>query len=118
MSADNGVYILKTKDQYRVILAQAIKNIFDGRNKLKPVEVVYLWNSVRHTRDEVKAMDIDKTINSRTYTEYGIKTFTYNKTWKHIVEDAKNSAKWQLENISSLDNFQISKLNYVLGITI
>lgn len=117
MSADNGVYILKTKDQYRVTMAQAIENIFDGSGRLKPIEVVYLWGSVRYTRDESKAMDIAKIINSRSYTEYGIKTFTYNKTWKHIVEDAKNSAKFQLENVSSLDSFQVNKLNYVLGIT-
>ena len=43
MSADNGVYILKTKDQYRVTSAQAIESIFDANGKLKPIEVVWLW---------------------------------------------------------------------------
>jgi len=30
MSADNGIYILQTKDGYRVVHAQAIENIYDG----------------------------------------------------------------------------------------
>ena len=38
MSADNGIYILQTKDGYRVVHAQAIENIYrDGRFHLQSV---------------------------------------------------------------------------------
>lgn len=31
MSADNGIYILQTRDGYRVVHAHAIENIYDGK---------------------------------------------------------------------------------------
>ena len=117
MSADNGVYILKTKDQYRVTSAQAIENIFDVNGKLKPIEVVWLWGKVRYTKDENKAQDIAKMINSRCHTEYGIKTFVFNKTWKHIVYDAKYIAECNLKYFDDLDTFEKEKAEYVLSIT-
>jgi len=55
MSADNGVYILKTKDQYRVAHLQAIENLswsaIDGRwdfsekekERYVPTRVMEMW---------------------------------------------------------------------------
>ena len=63
MSADNGIYILKTKDQYRVTHTQAIENVYweyDSRyayyinertNKLVPTRVVEYWGGCRYTRN-------------------------------------------------------------------
>lgn len=118
MSADNGVYILKIKDQYRVTSAQAIENIFDVNGKLKPIEVVWLWGKVRYTKDENRAQDIAKMINSRCHTEYGIKTFVFNKTWKHIVYDAQSIAESQLKHLDDLDSLKKEKAEYALRITI
>ena len=95
MSADNGTYILKTKDgQYRVAHAQAIENIYEGYSgkRYDSLEVVLTWMDCRYTRDFDKAMIVANAMENRNRTEYGIKIFEYNKTWKHIVEDAKKMA--------------------------
>lgn len=112
MSADNGVYILKTKDQYRVAHLQAIDNvswsIIDGdwqnekrtRGKCVPTRVVEMWGKCKYTRDENVALKLaHRWASSLPICEYGVKIITYNKTWKHIVEDAKEYAKRELEYI-------------------
>ena len=106
MSADNGIYILKTKDQYRVAHLQAIDNvswsIIDGnwhnnketREKCVPTRVVEMWGKCKYTRDENVALKIaHRWANSLSICEYGVNIITYNKTWKHIVEDAKKICK-------------------------
>lgn len=115
MSADNGVYILKTKDQFRVIHAQAIENIYTNDKRLNPIRVILLWGNTRYTKDEEKANNIAKMLNSRLYTEYGINTITFNKTWKHIVCDAKNLASKLLENTNASQRIDKADLEYVLN---
>ena len=129
MSADNGIYILKTKDQYRVIHAQAIENVYweyDSRcacytnertNKLVPTRVVEYWGCCRYTRSPETAYKIAETMLKKIgFVEYGIRTFTYNKTWKHIVEDAKKKAKIEIEYIKKNggSDWEISRLQNIL----
>jgi hypothetical protein len=103
MSADNGIYILKTIDgQYRVAHAQAIENIYANysENWYDPIEVVLMWGDSKYTRDKIKAYEIAEIMERKwNGTEYGIKTFEYKKPWKYIVEDAKRNAKCVLEII-------------------
>ena len=112
MSADNGIYILKTKDQYRVAHLQAIDNvswsIIDGdwqnkketRGKCVPTRVIEMWGKCKYTRDENVAYRIaHKWASSLPICEYGVNVITYNKTWKHIVEDAKEYAKKEIDYI-------------------
>ena len=66
MSADNGIYILKTKDQYRVAHLCAIDNVtwsvidgdwctdMDKRGKLVPTRVVEMWGNCKYTRNKNK----------------------------------------------------------------
>ena len=129
MSADNGIYILKTKDQYRVTHAQAIENIYwehDSRyacyinertNKLVPTRVIEYWGGCRYTRNPETAYKIAETMLKRIgFVEYGIRTFTYNKTWKHIVKDAKKKAEIEIEYLkkNSGSNWEISRLQKIL----
>lgn len=103
MSTDNGTYILKTKDgQYRVTHAQAIENIYEGYNcrRYDSLQVVLTWMDCRYTRDYEKAMVVANAMEHRNRTEYGIRIFEYNKTWKHIVEDAKKMAEVNLKAIT------------------
>ena len=99
MSADNGIYILKTKDQYRVAHLCAIDNVtwsvingdwntdMNKRGKLVPTRVVEMWGNCKYTRNENKAFKIaHKWASSLPICEYGVNVITYNKTWKHIVE--------------------------------
>ena len=50
------------------------------------------------------------------FVEYGIRTFTYNKTWKHIVEDAKKKAEIEIEYLKKKDDsdWEISRLQKIL----
>ncbi len=112
MSADNGIYILKTKDQYRVAHLQAIDNvswsIIDGnwqneketRGKCVPTRVIEMWGKCKYTRDENVAFKIaHKWASSLPICEYGVNVITYNKTWKHIVGDAKKYAQKEIDYI-------------------
>lgn len=110
MSADNGIYILKTKDQYRVthtqgidyIYGSVIKNKFsvNSRTKYNPVRVVEVWADCKYTRDESLALKIAHGWALRLpVCEYGVNLINYNKTWKHILEDAKECVKEEIEYI-------------------
>ena len=112
MSADNGIYILKTKDQYRVAHLQAIDNvswsIIDGnwqneketRGKCVPTRVIEMWGKCKYTRDENVSFKIaHKWASSLPICEYGVNVITYNKTWKHIVGDAKKYAQKEIDYI-------------------
>lgn len=133
MSADNGIYILKTKDQYRVIHAQAIENVYwehDNRiayylnsrnNMLVPSRVVEFWGNTRYTKSEEIALKVANAMLNNIekncgICEYGIRTFTYNKTWKHILEDAKEKAKIELAFLKANGgrDFSIQKLENIL----
>lgn len=110
MSADNGIYILKTKDQFRVAHLQTIDNVswsyIDGdwqnidskRGKLVPTRVIEMWGDCRFTRNESIAKRIAlEWASSLPICEYGVSTVDYPKTWKHILIDAKKYAKQELE---------------------
>ncbi len=112
MSADNGIYILKTKDQYRVAHLQAIDNVswsaIDGdwqnnkstKGKCVPTRVVEMWGDCKFTRDEDKALRLaHKWASNLPICEYGVNIITYNKTWKHILEDAQKYAKEEIKFI-------------------
>lgn len=110
MSADNGIYILKTKDhQYRVAHLQCFDYIYDsvitgyldGKvHKYIPTRVVEMWGDCKYTYNELTAFQIACRLASRLpVCEYGINVITYNKTWKHILEDAQEFAKNEIQII-------------------
>ena len=113
MSADNGIYILKLKDQYRVAHLSAIDNVYycemasveDNEyacrnHKLIPTRVVEMWGDCKYTRNFKKALEIaNKWCSSLYVCEYGVNIITYNKTWKQILKDAKAYAKKEIEFI-------------------
>lgn len=112
MSADNGIYILKTKDQYRVAHLCAIDNIYysiidknwcynnETKNKYVPTRIVEMFHDSRYTKDESKALELaHKWASSLPICEYGVNTITYNKTWKHILMDAKDYAEKEINFI-------------------
>lgn len=105
MSADNGIYILKTKDSYRVIHAQAIENLFytylnngSWKDDVVPTRAIEYYGDCRYTRDELVALKIANSMaKSETILEYGIKTITTNKSWRQIVKEAKELAVKEIE---------------------
>jgi hypothetical protein len=110
MSADNGIYILKTKDQYRVIHAQAIENLSwtpleNYKYHLVPTRLVEYFGDSRYTRNPETAMKVATAMaRSTPVLEYGIKTFEINLTWKQIVYKAKKLAPLELEALKKLNS--------------
>lgn len=111
MSADNGIYILKTKDQYRVTDAHAIENLywsfidFDMKDEYVPTRLVEYFGHTRYTRDFEKAMKVANAIaRSLPILEYGIRILPINKTWKQIVKEAKELAVRELEILKNKDD--------------
>lgn len=129
MSADNGIYILKTKDQYRVAHLQAIDNvswsIIDGdwqnrketKGKCVPTRVIEMWGKCKYTRNENVALKIAHRLASNlAICEKGVNLITYNKAWKHIVEDAKEYARKEIDfirNYGNVDNHNIELLKSI-----
>jgi hypothetical protein len=106
MSADNGIYILKTKDQYRVIEAQAIENLWwsfikwDFDKGMVPTRIVEYYGGTRYTRNQETAYRVADAMANKCYIlEYGIRTFSINKTWKQIIAEAKKLAPLEIEAI-------------------
>lgn len=113
MSADNGIYILRTRDQYRVARLSSIDRLYwsyidgsareDTEHDAKPVptRVVELWGGCRYTRDAGTALRLAYGWERRLPDcEYGVRVITYNKTWKHILLDAGSYAKKEIGHIA------------------
>ena len=107
MSADNGIYILKTKDgQYRVIHAMAIENLWwsgleeKSKKEMVPTEILRYFGRSKYTRDYSLALRIAHSIARREpILEYGVSDFYCNKTWRQIVEEGKQLAKLEIQKI-------------------
>jgi len=108
MSADNGIYILKTTDgQHRVIHTQAIDNIFYNTNENgESINCLYAYQyfcNSKITRECNKALSIaNKMYNDiikHSIIEYGIRPIEVDYTWKDICKKAKEIATKKLKQI-------------------
>lgn len=127
MSADNGIYILKTKDQYRVIYAQAIENLYwnplDESNfdKLIPTRIVEYYGKSKYTHNKDIVRDIAFNMARKIpVLEYGVSEIIIDKTWKQIVKEAKELAPLEIEFIKSRNadgkwDWEISKLDDIIN---
>lgn len=100
MSADNGIYILRTKDQYRVAHLQAVESILgaavDGFGQAGmpgeediPARLVELWGDCGYTRDPARALDIAHSWEHELGgCEYGVRVITCDRTWRQLEEAA------------------------------
>lgn len=102
MSADNGIYILKTKDGlFKVIKAQAfdlhLSWMDEGfsTDKIQPARLFqYFWNC-KGTKNEAIARQIASTLykeekKEHGYVEYGIRTIQTSYTWNKLEKIAKS----------------------------
>jgi hypothetical protein len=89
MSADNGVYILKTKDgQIRVAHTNAINGLFDQKGNYIPEQITRHFG-IKYTKNMDKAVRIATNIKKRLpVCEYGIQFLPYcDKTWDELIEE-------------------------------
>lgn len=122
MSADNGIYILKTKDQYRVayftnpeiMYYSPIIGIYE--DEIVSSRAVELWGDSKFTRKESIALHLAHNWASKLpICEYGVNLVKVNKTWKELMKDARTHAKREIDFIkkdSNKDYFDGSK-NYL-----
>lgn len=129
MSADNGIYILKTKDSYRIKHVQAIENLFyshlssynNNYTEIVPTRAVEIFGDCKFTRDSNKALEIAHKMEEGMYTEYGVKVFSTHKSWKRIVNEAKELAQKEIEYLlktdrgSSWTKYQVENLQRILN---
>lgn len=94
MSADNGVYILKTGKQYRVKHLQAIDNLYWDNNgnyhdHMLPTKIVKMFGECKYTYSADKALNIALTIlDELSICEYGIVLLDAKKSWKEIIKES------------------------------
>jgi len=104
MSADNGIYILKTKEQYRVAHLQGADNIIwshiDGAcDRLVPTRVVEMFGDCKLTRKQKIAFSIADKMLKEQFCEYGIVHLEYPGTWSEILNSAKEYAQKEINYI-------------------
>jgi hypothetical protein len=111
MSADNGIYILNTKEgQYRVIHAQAIDNlnwsfIHFREEKYVPTRIIEYYGNCKYTYNKDMAMHIANNIYKWfPFVEYGIQIIPANRTWNQIKNDAINYAKQEIKAIENCND--------------
>lgn len=112
MSADNGIYILKTKDQYRIMHIQNAEYMTcsaierkKGYGTLVPTRAVELWGNCKYTRCRALAYHIaHKWAGSLPVCEYGVNIICYNKKWEQLVKEAKAYAKKEMRAIRDRDD--------------
>jgi len=126
MSADNGVYILKTKEgQYRVITAQAIDNlnwsfIHFREERYVPTRLLEYFGNCKYTYNRDTALNIAQNIyNHLPICEYGIQTFSINRTWNRIKHDSIDYARQEIKSLEALSDRtqyddEITKLKEIL----
>lgn len=98
MSADNGVYILRTKDkQIRVVHSQAINGLFDYNGNYILKQVNNHFGDSKHTKSMDKAINIAQNIRKKLpICEYGIQVLPYcNKTWEEIKRESVKEKQYE-----------------------
>jgi hypothetical protein len=124
MSADNGIYILKCKDQNRVIHTQAIENLHwsyitqNSQEYLVPTRIIEYFGTSKFTRDIRKAVNVAQ-IMAKNYPilEYGIQIIPCEKTWKQIEREAKLIAVEERKRLvpeSNYNKYIIEELNKII----
>ncbi len=94
MSADNGVYILKCKDQYRVKHTRSIENLWwNGWTyapEVVPSQAVTYFGDCKYTRNSDIAIKIAlQTLKRLDVCEYGVRIIPCNMTWKEMEKVGK-----------------------------
>lgn len=100
MSADNGVYILKTKDkQIRVAHTKAINGLFDCNGEYISSQINRHFGNAKYTKNMDKAIRFAQRIqNKLPVCEYGVQILPYcDKTWEQIIEEIAEQEGFKYE---------------------
>jgi hypothetical protein len=114
MSADNAILLLELKDQWRVIEAFAIDNLYwsysetSHSGELSPARVFEYFKKAKKFENKLDALEFaTKLFDKAGYVEYGIVPLEIKKTWGQILKNARdelNSEKMFVLNNADLKN--------------
>ena len=114
MSADNVIYVLELKDQYRIKYMSAPDNIWwsyiDGQLS-SPVAsriVEYFSKSPCFKKKEDAYKHAFKLYEKEEYVEYGVSPLCINKTWLQILKEAREYISKEKLHILSLEYMDTS----------
>lgn len=111
MSADNGIYIAKFPDGYRVCCASSIENIDfyqEGTQKRRDVLKGYFGNSDLY-KTEDDAWQAARDIHKNTVTEYGVKYIGELESFNYYTNTQVVSAHTRVTLLEfSVDNKRLS----------
>lgn len=102
MVRENGIYILKTKDSYRVKHVEGIDIFFSYVNKANltlkqgayvPTRVVETFGETLPVKDAQTAIEIAEVLYRELHTECSITLLPCDQSWKNILKAAKRYAK-------------------------
>lgn len=106
MSADNGIYILAARDQYRVAHAQGIDHLYwsfsEGYcgNRIVPTRVLEVWGNLPHTGDAGTAIQVAERLRRKIpVCEYGICVIPLKMTWRKLRQSARTYAGEELRSL-------------------
>lgn len=106
MSADNGIYIGKFKDGYKVIHASAIDNLeYHHNNQISGYNWAAVYDYYKSVplltkeQAQAKAFELEDTL---AIVEYGISTLDFSQyTWNEIILMAKEKAREEIPFLKS-----------------
>lgn len=104
MSADNGVYILKTSEgEHRVLHTQAIENIYKGTiTNFDFLNIYKYFHKCKSTKNRTTAFNIASTIyENLPICEYGIVPISIDKSWDDIVLEADIAISQKINDLKS-----------------
>ena len=114
MSADNVIYVLELKDQYRIKYMSAPDNIWwshiDGQSP-SPVAsriVGYFGKSPFFKKKDDAYKHAFKLYEKEEYVEYGVSSLCINKTWLQILKEAREYISKEKLHIISLEYMDTS----------
>lgn len=108
MSADNIIYVLELKDQYRVEYMGAPDNIvwshIDGQVSFPvPSRIVEYFSKSPSFKDKEKAYAYAfKLYAKEGYVEYGVSPLYINRTWLQILKEAREEIRKEKLYVLSL----------------
>lgn len=124
MSADNGIYILHTADQYRVVHTQAIDNLYwshvDGMMDA-PVSarILEIFGKSRFTRSKKRALFIAyNMLEKLDRCEYGIQLINVDSSWDDIINEGLRCACQELKYLTQASPERLREISELENLVI
>lgn len=118
MSADNGVYILKTNKQYRVKHLSAIDNLYWDYSTMQSIDtpvstrILEMFGDCKYTYNYETALKIaSKILKYLPTCEYGVQLINVEINWTTILDNAKVHIDKEINSIKDGNKWEDEVIN-------